>query len=622
MSAADQFSTEKFQKGYYHYKGIKFHMMMLPPGNLDAMATFEVRPDDIFLVTYAKCGTHWSYEIINLILNGGDPDKIDRTCQEAPLEMSYIKDKTDMKSFEPFYKKIEAKKGQRVILTHLPESLLPPQVFTKKPKVRFDFHVIYVTRNPKDCGVSLYHATKGVGMTAHTNWSTFVDEWIKQEDILLGGFFTHVLDYWKHRHDSNFLYMKYEDMKRDPRGSVTKFADHLERCLTDEELDNVVHYSDVKNMKKTYDNVEKNVKDGVFLTKAMGKSSFIRKGQIGDWKNHFTVAQNEQFEAKIRENLHGTGLVFDFFKMSAAEQFSTEMFQKGYYHYKGIKFHTMVFPVGNLDAMPTFEVRPDDIFLVTYAKCGTHWSNEIINLILTGGDPDKIDRSCQEAALEMSYIKDKTDIKSLAPFYKKLEAIEGQRVILTHLQESLLPPQVFTKKPKVIYVTRNPKDCGVSLYHANNKIGVSALDATWNTFADEWIKQEDLLMGGFFTHALEYWKHRHDSNFLYMKYEDMKKDPKGSVTKFANHLERTLTDEELDKVVHYSDVKNMKKTYDDVEKKVKDGVFLTKAVGKSPFIRKGQIGDWKNHFTVAQNEQFDAKIRENLHGTGLAFDFE
>ncbi|XP_071954186.1 sulfotransferase 1B1-like [Antedon mediterranea] len=283
------------EEGCYYYKGFKFNMLFVPPENLDAMSTFEVRADDIFLVTYAKCGTHWACEIINLILTGGDPDKIDRTCMEACLEMSYLKDITDFTSTVPYYKTLEAKTSRRVILTHLPKSLLPPQVFTKKPKV------IYVTRNPKDCGVSMYHAFKEMGMP-DSDWDGFVNEWTKQDNLLFGGFFTHVLDFWKHRHDSNLLFMKYEDMKKDPRGSIVRFADHLD----------VVHHSEVNNMKKTYDNIEKNIPGGVFLTKILGKAPFIRKGQIGDWKNHFTVAQNEQFDVVIRENLHTTGLVFDF----------------------------------------------------------------------------------------------------------------------------------------------------------------------------------------------------------------------------------------------------------------------------------------------------------------------
>ena len=36
----------------------------------------------------------------------------------------------------------------------------------------------------------------------------------------------------------------------------------------------------------------------------------------------------------------------------------------------------------------------------------------------------------------------------------------------------------------------------------------------------------------------------------------------------------------------------------------------------------GKVGDWKSHFTVAQNEVMDALIREKLAGSGLTFDYE
>ncbi|XP_033121114.1 sulfotransferase 1C2A-like [Anneissia japonica] len=42
----------------------------------------------------------------------------------------------------------------------------------------------------------------------------------------------------------------------------------------------------------------------------------------------------------------------------------------------------------------------------------------------------------------------------------------------------------------------------------------------------------------------------------------------------------------------------------------------------SPFLRKGVVGDWKNYFTVAQNQAFDKIYYEKLKGSGLVFDFE
>lgn len=40
------------------------------------------------------------------------------------------------------------------------------------------------------------------------------------------------------------------------------------------------------------------------------------------------------------------------------------------------------------------------------------------------------------------------------------------------------------------------------------------------------------------------------------------------------------------------------------------------------FEISGVIGDWKNHFTVAQNERFDAMLEEEMRDSDLEFVFE
>jgi hypothetical protein len=40
------------------------------------------------------------------------------------------------------------------------------------------------------------------------------------------------------------------------------------------------------------------------------------------------------------------------------------------------------------------------------------------------------------------------------------------------------------------------------------------------------------------------------------------------------------------------------------------------------FMRKGEIGDWRNYFTFAQSEFFDAIYTEKLKDTGLSFQFQ
>ena len=41
----------------------------------------------------------------------------------------------------------------------------------------------------------------------------------------------------------------------------------------------------------------------------------------------------------------------------------------------------------------------------------------------------------------------------------------------------------------------------------------------------------------------------------------------------------------------------------------------------SRFLRKGQVGDWKNYFTPAQNERFNKDYAKRMADSGLEFDF-
>ncbi|GFR12855.1 sulfotransferase family cytosolic 1B member 1, partial [Trichonephila clavata] len=98
-----------------------------------------------------------------------------------------------------------------------------------------------------------------------------------------------------------------------------------------------------------------------------------------------------------------------------------------------------------------YKPRPDDVFIVTYPKCGTTWTQHTVSLIFSHGEPT------------MSG----TDFFSAAPFLEMTGAEAAEKMprpgaIKVHLPFHLTP---WSEKAKYLYVTRNPKDCSVSYYH-------------------------------------------------------------------------------------------------------------------------------------------------------------
>lgn len=50
--------------------------------------------------------------------------------------------------------------------------------------------------------------------------------------------------------------------------------------------------------------------------------------------------------------------------------------------------------------------------------------------------------------------------------------------------------------------------------------------------------------------------------------------------------------------------------------------FIVQNIDAKPlFLRKGQIGDWRNYFSEELSKKFDEKLVSKLKGSGLSFDF-
>ncbi|XP_033641706.1 sulfotransferase 1E1-like [Asterias rubens] len=191
------------------------------------------------------------------------------------------------------------------------------------------------------------------------------------------------------------------------------------------------------------------------------------------------------------------------------------------------------------------------------------------------------------------------------------------RIIKSHFTGPLLPPQLWHKKPKILYILRNPKDLAVSMFHFQ-KIVLQVpeiINQSFAEFLDQMISGE-MGYGPWWEHYLFFWKKRHESNVLLLRFEDTRRDLRGQVEKVSKFLGTDCSDEKLAAITDYCSFQNMK------ENQTTNPGFLFERKDRQneTFMRKGMIGEWKLHFTVAQNEVFTAHIKEKLYGTGLTFE--
>ncbi|KAM4040976.1 amine sulfotransferase-like isoform 2-T2 [Anomaloglossus baeobatrachus] len=269
------------------------------------------------------------------------------------------------------------------------------------------------------------------------------------------------------------------------------------------------------------------------------------------------------------------------------------------FKYKGISFEKRYTSPEVIDAIEHMEIRDNDVFLVTYPKSGTVWTQQILSLILNEGHRNGTEQITNiERAPAIEYNIHNVDFKSRP----------SPRLFSSHLPYYLMPKDLRFKTGKVVYVCRNPKDALVSYYHFFKMNPNIKCTVTWEAFLDLFIKGK-VLCGSWFDHVRGWYTHKEDFNILIVKYEEMKKDLRFNVQKICKFLDITLNDKATDIVVERATFKNMK------DDPLANYTFLPNDMydkSKGVFLRKGIVGDWKNLMTVAQNEMFDKVYKEKM----------
>ncbi|XP_075551581.1 amine sulfotransferase-like isoform X2 [Dermacentor variabilis] len=233
-----------------------------------------------------------------------------------------------------------------------------------------------------------------------------------------------------------------------------------------------------------------------------------------------------------------------------------------------------------------YEPADDDIFIVTFPKCGTHWAHMMLSATL---------QVCRGLPPRPFILAEREGVDTIS-------AAPRPRIVCTHLPFRLTPRN---ERTKYVYVARNPKDCCVSFFHHTKALpSYGFADGTFNEYFEIFL--EGLTdFGSYYDNLKSWYARKDDPNILFMTYESMKLDSKGSVIKLAKFVDEQLAaalEEDGDKmrfVLEACSVDRMRKE------------------AQGPFVRKGVVGDWKNYFSPEQSRRLEERFMLEMKGTDI-----
>ncbi|XP_034036737.1 amine sulfotransferase-like [Thalassophryne amazonica] len=265
--------------------------------------------------------------------------------------------------------------------------------------------------------------------------------------------------------------------------------------------------------------------------------------------------------------------------------------------------------LSEVEQIYNLEIRDSDVFVVTYPKSGTIWMQQILLLIKAKGEVTAFtDPDTESNGDLIPWIELNGGIEAFI-------TASSPRLRVSHLQPQLMPAALSQKKGKVIYVLRNPKDVLVSYYHFHKFAVFLETPASFDVFFEKFITG-DVNGSSWFEHIKTWYSQKDKMNILFIRYEDMIHDLRSAVQRMSLFLGEELNEEQIANVVKHSTFKSMQRNPQASYERVPN-LLLNQQQGK--FMRKGTIGDWKHHFTVALNERFDQVFQKEMKDLPLSF---
>jgi aryl sulfotransferase len=267
----------------------------------------------------------------------------------------------------------------------------------------------------------------------------------------------------------------------------------------------------------------------------------------------------------------------------------------------------------NSEVWNSFEFRPDDIVIATYAKSGTTWTQQIVSQLIFNGAED----------IDLSHTSPWVDLRVLPPeALAAVKSVSHRRFLKTHLPVDAL---VFSPLAKYLYIGRDGRDAVWSFYnhHANaNEHWYNALNnapglvgprieppcASVHDYYKQWFDGDGFPIWPFWENVRSWWAIRDLPNVKLMHFNQMKADLAGSIREIAGFLEVPIDDATFPAIVEHCSFDYMKSHSDKTAPA--GGVFWNG--GGETFIYKGTNGRWRDILTKEENSSYEARANAEL----------
>lgn len=244
-----------------------------------------------------------------------------------------------------------------------------------------------------------------------------------------------------------------------------------------------------------------------------------------------------------------------------------------------------IFSISYRRERKVFQIRNDDVFLVSYPKSGNTWLRFLIGNYLTNGIVDF--KNSHHIIPDVHFNPEDID-----------KIVSRPRFIKSHAS--------FDKRFKnVVYIVRDGRDVAVSYFYYLRKTGHVLQGTSFEEYFNDQFVTGQMPFGDWGVHVGS-WLAAKKVNLIMIKYEDLMVDTFKVFSEVLSALKIKNIDQELiRKSIQLSSFENMQKNESDNPE-----YFLQKFGLKDTgygFMRKGEMGDWKTHFTTDTLRTFDIK---------------